>query len=102
MKILDDFLAKVGTDKVLHFLGGGFICSLISFVVILQEPTLTWWQKISAVTIGSVFVLIISILKEIFWDDRPDWIDVAAAMLGCLLVYMFVGIGVLFGYLSMQ
>lgn len=101
MKILDSFLKKIGTDKALHFFGGGFGCSLVSFIVILQEPTLTWWQKIAAVTIGAVFVFILSILKEIFWDERPDWIDVAAAMLGCLLVYMFVGIGVLFNFLSM-
>lgn len=99
MKILDDFLAKVGTDKVLHFLGGGFICSLISFVVILQEPTLTWWQKISAVTIGAVFVLVISILKELLLDDKPGWKDVWAAMLGSLLVYLAVALGVWFEFL---
>lgn len=30
MKELDNLIQKVGNDKVLHFLGGGFICSLIS------------------------------------------------------------------------
>lgn len=100
MKILDDFLAKVGTDKVLHFFGGGFICSLISFVVILQEPTLTWWQKIAAVTIGTVIVLILSIWKEWLLDKKFDWWDIFAAMTGCLWVYLAVGIGVLFEYFS--
>ena len=98
MKILDDFLAKVGTDKVLHFFGGGFICSLISFVVILQEPLVSW-EKVSAVTIGAVFVLIISILKELLLDDKPDWKDVWAAMLGSLLVYLAVALGVWFEFL---
>lgn len=98
MKILDDFLAKVGTDKVLHFLGGGFICSLITFVVILQEPLVSW-EKVSAVTIGAVFVLIISILKELLLDDKPDWKDIWAAMLGSLLVYLAVALGVWFEFL---
>lgn len=99
MKILDVFLEKVGTDKALHFLGGGFICSLITFVVILQEP-LVWWEKISAVSIGTVFVLIISILKELLFDDKPDWIDLCAAMLGAFFVYIAVGLGVWFAFLS--
>lgn len=98
MKILDSFLGKVGTDKVLHFLGGGFICSLITFVVILQEPLVSW-EKVSAVTIGAVFVLIISILKELLLDDKPDWKDVWAAMLGSLLVYLAVALGVWFEFL---
>lgn len=98
MKILDSFLEKVGTDKALHFLGGGFICSLITFVVILQEPLVSW-EKVSAVTIGALFVLIISILKEVLLDDKPDWKDVWAAMLGSLLVYLAVALGVWFEFL---
>lgn len=98
MKILDSFLEKVGTDKVLHFLGGGFICSFITFVVILQEPLVSW-EKVSAVTIGAVFVLIISILKELLLDDKPDWKDIWAAMLGSLLVYLAVALGVWFEFL---
>ncbi|MCI7357083.1 MAG: hypothetical protein MSK40_05175 [Parabacteroides sp.] len=100
MKVLDDFLKKIGHDKVMHFLGGGFICSLISFVTILQESGMLWGQQIGAVTIGTVFVLIISVIKEILFDDKPDWKDVGAAMLGCLWVYAAVGIGTWFNLLS--
>lgn len=101
MKVLDDFLRKVGHDKFDHHVLGGFICALISFVVILQESSLLWWQKIGAVTVGAVIVLIISIIKEIMFDDKPDWKDVGAAMLGCLWVYAAVSIGVWFNYLSL-
>lgn len=101
MKVLDGFISKFGHDKVMHFLGGGFICSIISFPVILQENGLLWFQKIGAVTIGAVVVLILSVIKEILLDDEPDWKDIGAAMLGCLLVYASVSIGVLFNYLSM-
>ena len=100
MKILDDFIAKLGHDKFDHFALGGFICALISFVVILQESSMLWWQQIGSVTIGAVFVLIISVIKEILFDDKPDWKDVGAAMLGCLLVYASVGLGTWFNYLS--
>lgn len=100
MKVLDDFIAKFGHDKVMHFLGGGLICALISFVAILQESSLLWWQQIGSVTIGATFVLILSIIKEILFDDKPDWWDIGAAVFGCLLVYASVGLGTWFNYLS--
>lgn len=100
MKILDDFIAKISHDKFDHFMLGGFICALISFVTILQESGMLWGQKIGAVTIGAVFVLIISVIKEILFDDKPDWWDVGAAMLGCVCVYAAVGLGTWFNYLS--
>lgn len=37
MKELDDLVKKVGNDKVLHFLGGAWICAVISFVVMFQK-----------------------------------------------------------------
>jgi hypothetical protein len=63
MNALDNLIQKVGNDKTLHFLGGGFICSFISFIVILQESGLTAWEKVSSVLIGTVFVLILSVLE---------------------------------------
>ncbi|WP_418573999.1 hypothetical protein [Phocaeicola sp.] len=100
MKVLDNLINKVGNDKVLHFLGGGFICSLVSFVVILQEIGLTPLEKVSAVLIGTVFVLILSVLKELIADDKADWYDVLAAVLGCIPVFVCVGLGVWFNQLS--
>lgn len=100
MVALDNFINKVGNDKVLHFLGSGFICSLVSFVVILQESGLTAWEKVSAVLIGTVFVLILSVLKELIADDKADWYDVLASVLGCIPVYIAVGLGAWFNQLS--
>lgn len=100
MKSLDNLIQKVGNDKTLHFLGGGFICSFISFVVILQESGLTPLEKVSSVLIGTVFVLILSVLKELIADDKADWYDVLASILGCVPVYIAVGIGVWFNILS--
>jgi hypothetical protein len=100
MKELDNLIQKVGNDKVLHFLGGGFICSFISFIVILQESGLTAWEKVSTVLIGTVFVLILSVLKEIIADDKADWMDVLASILGCVPIFVAVGLGAWFNILS--
>ena len=100
MVALDNLIQKVGNDKVLHFLGGGFICSLISFVVILQESGLTALGQVSAVLIGTIFVLILSVIKELIADDETDWYDVLASFLGCIPVFVCVGLGAWFNSLS--
>lgn len=100
MKALDNLINKVGNDKVLHFLGGCSICSFVSFIVILQESGLAPLEKVSSVLIGTVFVLILSVLKELIADDKADWYDVLAAVLGCIPVYIAVGLGAWFNSLS--
>jgi hypothetical protein len=48
MKELDDLIKKVGNDKVLHFLGGGWICQLlhmIFFPMSLNHPPEELIQK---------------------------------------------------------
>lgn len=100
MKSLDSLISKIGNDKVLHFLGGGFLCSLITFVVILQEQDLGNLNKILSVFIGTIFVAFLSFVKEIMLDEKPDWKDILASVLGCIPVFIVVGIGILFNYLS--
>lgn len=100
MKSLDNLIGKLGNDKTLHFLGGCSICSFVSFIVILQEGGLTAWEKVSDVLIGTIFVLILSVLKELIADDESDWYDVLAAVLGCIPVYIAVGLGAWFNSLS--
>lgn len=93
MKVLDDFMAKVGTDKVLHFLLGALICAFISFVVILQECVIDW-HVLSYPFIGLVAVLFLSVIKEMF-DDKADWMDVIWSVAGCVWVFIAVAIGIL-------
>lgn len=100
MKALDNLINKLGNDKVLHFLGGCSICSFVSFIVILQEGDLTPLEKVSTVLIGTVFVLILSVLKELIADDKADWYDVLASILGCVPVFIAVGLGAWFNSLS--
>lgn len=100
MESLDNFVSKVGNDKVLHFLGGGYICSLITFMVILQENFMSYGQEIESVFIGTIAVFILSAMKEMIMDSKSDWKDVLASILGCVPVFVFVALGVLFNYLS--
>lgn len=100
MKSLDSLINKLGNDKVLHFLCGGFICALMTLVVILQENDMGNMSKILSVFIGTAFVAFASFVKEIMLDDKPDWSDVLASVLGCIPVFISVGIGVLFNVLS--
>lgn len=73
MKFVGKIFEKVGVDKVLHFVVGGWItakfCESGSFI---------------AAVIGILFVCFISIVKERL-DSKYDWKDIAAAMLGCLV-----------------
>lgn len=93
MKLLDNFLAKVGVDKILHHVVGALICALFTFVFILQDAIFDWTAVVVPI-IGSVVVLLLSIVKE-YIDDKPDWMDVVWAMLGCLWVFAAVAGGVL-------
>lgn len=100
MEALDKFVAKVGSCNVLHFLLGGYICALISFVVILQEGTFASPMNIAAVLIGTVAVYILAAMKEFIMDTEASWKDIWLALLGCVPVFIAVAIGVLFNYLS--
>lgn len=102
MKELDDLVKKLGNDKVLHFLGGAWICAIITFVVILQEGgSIGSWGKVSSVLIGTAVVVFLSVVKEIIMDDKADWFDVLASIAGCVTIFAAVGIGILFNNLSM-
>jgi hypothetical protein len=99
MKVLDDFLAKHGIDKILHHVVGALICALISFVFIIRNAMFDW-TAVAIPTIGAVVVLLLSVIKEYAFDDKVDWMDIVWAMAGCLWIYAAVAVGVLFNHLS--
>ena len=70
MKIIDDIVKKFGVDKILHFLGGGWITSAFS--------PIGWW----GILIGFIVMFVLSVLKEKFLDTFFDWTDIIAATCG--------------------
>jgi hypothetical protein len=69
MKMIDKFLAKVGTDKVLHFLVGALFVAWASMLGVLYM-----WGAL-------VLLPIICIFKEVM-DDTASFKDISAGILG--------------------
>lgn len=70
MKVINNIIAKFGEDKVMHFMGGGWITSLFS--------PFGW----IGILIGVILTLVLSIIKEKFLDEFFDKKDIYAAMIG--------------------
>ena len=80
MKLIDNIIEKIGTDKALHFLGGGWITSIFS--------PFGW----IGIIIGIAVTIILSFIKEQFLDSFFDWKDICAASIGSVisvLIYLF-------------
>ena len=80
MKVLDELIDKIGNDKVLHFLVGAWIVSILT--------PMGW----GAVTVGIVLVLFASVIKEIFLDDVSDVWDIVAGVAGSVASTLIYGI----------
>lgn len=94
---MKDLINKIGIDKVTHFSMGGLICALFTFIFLLQDfDTLEVWQVLLLPLIGTVVTFVLSIIKEFIIDEVVDWKDIIAGMLGCVPVYIAIGIGILF------
>lgn len=65
MKILDNFINRIGSDKLLHYLVGAWLLALA--------------QPYGALGMGIMFILflILSLYKEYKLDNKPDLVDVA-------------------------
>lgn len=99
MKWIDGLLKKAGTDKALHFMTGGLMCSLLTFVIILQDAV-TGWAALGTPIPGTLLVALLSWVKEKGFDDVADGKDILAGVLGCVPVFAAVAVGVLFNILS--
>lgn len=94
---MKDLINKIGIDKVTHFAMGGLICALFTFIFLLQDfNTLEAWQVLLLPLIGTVVTFVLSVIKEFIIDEVVDWKDIIAGMLGCVPVYIAIGIGILF------
>ena len=76
MKILNDFLNRIGTDKALHFTVGFIIDSML--LPFGKEYTI----------IGVMAVLILACIKETIDSyekgNKCDWIDIGVSVFGAL------------------
>ena len=70
MKIINYINEKIGSDKIMHFLGGGWIVSIGS--------PFGWW----GILIAFIVMLLLSVIKEKFLDEFFDVKDIIAACAG--------------------
>lgn len=100
MKVLDNFLAKIGHDKFDHHAIGAEICSFFSTIFILQEGIIDWATALGGILIGAIATIFAAIIKEFVIDEKVDWYDILATVSGCIWPLIAVVLGVLFNQLS--
>ena len=79
------------TDKMAHLGVGGLICVIIALLIgasDLQFISESPFRLVALPIAGTVFVFIISVIKEFAVDSEFSLLDIVAAMIGCLLVFI--------------
>lgn len=96
---MNKFIEKIGMDKVAHFGVGGLITALFTIVFIMQDMgslIFNPWRMMLYPFIGTAVTAIVSVAKEMLWDEQPDWYDLYAALVGSATVFVAVFFGILF------
>lgn len=95
----NDLIAKIGQDKVLHFLVGSLITAFMTLIAGLQEPEIDW-STMGAPTIGLVVTAFFAGVKEALIDTEFNWKDLVATLLGAVPIFIATAFGILFHILS--
>lgn len=77
MKKLDNFINKIGIDKVLHFCIGAIIAFCVSNIFMLREG-IVGVNNIWFAIIGIIAAMIFEFIKEFILDSTPDKKDILA------------------------
>lgn len=75
------------------FLLSGWICSIITFVAILQEGVIGA-ACLPFILIGAIPTLLIMLIKITVIDKEGDWKNLIAALLGCISIGLSILLGV--------
>ena len=98
-KIKNFLIEMLKTDKMAHFGIGGLICALFTFTIMIQDFTFFSEHLFRILLIpfgGSIIVFGISVFKELVMDSEYSWLDIIAAMLGCLCIFIAIFLGIIF------
>ena len=92
-------LEMLKTDKMAHLGIGGLVCALLTFVIMIQDYMFFSEHlfKLLLIPLGiSVVVFAASVFKELVIDSEYSWLDIIAAMIGCLCVFVAISLGLTF------
>lgn len=76
MKLTDNLVRKVGSDKLLHFLIAGWLT---------QVGALINWETSLII---AILVITLNYFKEIKWDTKADMQDLYMAIAGSFLAFI--------------
>ena len=76
MKFTDNLIKKIGADKLLHFCVAGWVVSLAGYL------------GVTSMIIATIILILCSAVKEMWMDDKPDYYDVIAAILGIIITWV--------------
>lgn len=79
-----NIINKIGVDKVLHFLVGALITFIIGNILGIQD-NISSKMFLLMTGVGALVAMILEYIKEYVIDDTPDWKDIFATFIGCLL-----------------
>ncbi len=91
--MIEEFINKVGLDRIAHFGIGGVIFAAFNIAFLLSlcaglmpEPTL---RDILIAPLGGYFVAAFAgFIKEYFIDSKWDWWDIVATMAGPVFIHL--------------
>lgn len=92
---LEEFLDKIGLDRIAHFSIAGFVTALFTIVALLQEGGDITPMCIAYPLIGAIPVILFAWFKEAAIDYKFDKYDFIASILGCVPVFLATLIGYL-------
>lgn len=81
---MKNYVEKIGTDNVLHFLGGGWLTLLLGLLVhnVFTDSGL---GIAGSLVVGGFATLCLEYFKEWVLDESFDWHDVMATLVGIVL-----------------
>ena len=92
-------IAKIGQDKVLHFLVGSLITAFMTLIAVLQEPEIDC-NTMGAPVIGLVVTAFFGFVEEKIVDTEFNIKDLIATVLGSVPIFLATFLGILFHILS--
>ena len=85
MELIDNLIKKIGNDKLLHFLVGFCVSSVVLLLYFLLCPeTIGTYEQIYAYIVSFIIVGFVSVVKE-FFDDAYDNKDIFVAEIGAVI-----------------
>lgn len=86
---MEKLIIRIGLDKLAHFGWGGWICGLITVMLIILTGSAQDWLTLLWALVGVIVTTLLSILKEKF-DREFNWLDVAWSAGGAFTVFLTV------------